>query len=200
MRARLFTALIALWLAPALIIGGLACGSKKANPVSSGGGGGGPGPGPGDPAPFGDGTWELRYTITASGGDASCAGGNGSFVDTFTVASGEVSGFIGATCTFSVNGSNFSQTCRDTVSYASICRAVVVITGTGQMSGDTFTASYTATLSQLGACTFPIPGCTFTVTATGTRIGPIAGAARVPSVSAGIARAVADRAGGARRR
>jgi hypothetical protein len=41
------------------------------------------------------GSWEL-HTITATSADP-CAQANGFFVDTFTVAAGEVSGFIGRT-------------------------------------------------------------------------------------------------------
>lgn len=186
MRARRIGAVIGLLLVPAIIAGGLACGSKKSNPVSTTGGG--------DPAPFGDGSWELRYTITATSADPSCAEANGSFVDTFTVAAGAVSGFIGSNCTFAVVGTHFSQTCTDTYIYSATCKFVVAISGSGDVSGDTFTATYTATVTPTGNCSlFPISACTATIAATGTRIPTAANAPRVSSVSEGIVRQVVER-------
>ena len=186
MRARRIGLAIGLLLVPALIVGGLACG-KKTNPVSTTGGG--------DPAPFGDGAWELSYTITATGGDPSCANANGSFVDTFTVAGGEVSGFIGNNCTFVVSGTHFSQTCRETYSYSVSCRFVVTISGSGEVSGDTFTADYTATVTPSGDCSlFPVFPCTAAITATGRLIAiPIARGVRVRSVPEGIERLAVQR-------
>jgi hypothetical protein len=186
MRARRILLAMGLMLVPALILGGLACGSKKNNPVSTTGGG--------DPAPFRDGSWELRYTITATSGDPSCAEANGSFVDTFTVAAGEVSGFIGSNCTFAVSGTHFSQTCTDTYVYSATCHFVVTISGSGDGGGDTFTAAYTATVAPTGNCSLsPVSPCTATIAATGTRLPTLAGGVRVGSVPEGIARRVVGR-------
>lgn len=182
MRARRISLAIGLLLVPVLIMGGLACGSKKANPFSTTGGG----IGPGDPAPFADGVWELRSTITATAGDPSCADANGSSVDTFTVAGGDVDGFIVSNCSFIVRGAHFSQTCRDTFAYSTSCRFVVTLSGSGEVDGDTFTAAYTATVAPLGDCSlFPVPTCTLRITATGSRIAmPIA--ARSFTISRGV--------------
>lgn len=193
MRARRIGLVMCLLLVPALIIGGLACGSKKTNPVSSTGGGGNGGPS--DPAPFSDGDWELRYTLEATAGDAVCAEANGSFVDTFTVAGGEVDGFIYGNCTFVVNGTAFSQTCRDTFSYSSVCRFVVTISGSGEVSGDSFTAVYTATVAPLGNCSlFPVPRCAFRITAAGSAILSIARGQAAGSVPEAIKRLAVGRA------
>lgn len=182
MHARRIGLAITLLLANALILGGLACG-KKSTPM-------GPAPpnDPGDPAPFAEGTWELHYTLTTTGGDPTCSSADGSGVDTFAVVNGELEGFLTSTCTFAVNGSHFVQACRDTYAISALCRFVIAITGSGDVSGDTFTASYTGTVTPLGNCSLAVPTCSFTITATGNRIPAIATGVRVRSVPEGIDR------------
>lgn len=187
MRTRTLGIATGLLLAIAAMLGALACGSKTTRPVVNTGA-------PGDPAPFSDGTWELSYTITATAGDAQCANANGTFVDTFTVAGGQVSGFIGEGCTFEVNGTAFDQTCRQTYTYTATCRFEVTISGSGSVTGDTFTAAYTATVAPSGNCSlFPVFPCTFTITGTGTRISAIARGVVVGSVPEAISRLTTGR-------
>jgi hypothetical protein len=188
MRARRIGLAVVLLLGLVVIVGGLACGSKTTRPVLTGGP-------TGDPPPFGDGDWELSYTLTATAGDPSCAGANGSFVDTFTVAAGDVEGLLGTNCVYVVGGTHFSQTCRDTYTYSLTCRFVITISGSGDVNGDTFTATYTVTVGTIGDCSmFNVTPCTFTISATGTRLPTIAQGVRVRDLPHGIERLVTGRA------
>jgi hypothetical protein len=145
------------------VVAGIGCGKKQTtNPLSNT---------PSVRTPFSNGAWELTYSFTATAGDSSCSDFNGAFVDTFCVAAGAVDEFFGANCSFVTVGSNFTHTCRDTIYQDDTCKVIVVLSGTGSVSGDTFTATWTLTISGVGDCSgLFFPDCTIRITGTGKKV------------------------------
>jgi hypothetical protein len=171
------TAVLTACLAVAILLtGGIACGKKKGtNP-----------PPPGTTSsrtPFSDGAWQIDLSITATPGGSECDSLNSTSRDTFYVVAGEVQDeFFGVNCSFQTTGNNFTHTCRDTFILSDSCSIVITLTGSGTISGNTFTAVYTLTTTGLGNCSgsfFPL--CTWRVTAAGVKVATIATAERAPS-------------------
>jgi len=145
------------------VIAGIGCGKKKPTspPISASSA----------KTPFSNGAWELTYSFTATAGGSSCSDFNGAFVDTFCVAAGAADEFFGSNCSFVTTGSNFTHVCRDTLYPDSLCTVINVLSGAGTVTGSTFTATWTLTLSSVGDCSeFPIPSCTFRIIGTGKKV------------------------------
>ena len=152
-------ALIALVIAAAL--GGPACGSKKVATPGTG------------TTPFQDGTWIAHATITAVAGDPGCTPFRTSFVDTFTVAGGQVEDLLVPGCDVTFVGTQFREACADTMENSDTCQVVQTLMGSGTVTGNYFSGTWTLTFSRTpGSCRNwnPQLSCSYSVTATGQRL------------------------------
>lgn len=144
-----------------------ACGGRKVvAPVTQSG------------APFAAGTWYGTFTIHSVSGDAGCSSDGATFVDSFTVVMGTPSDLIFGSCDFTMTGTQFTQTCRDTLENSPTCVAIETLNGGGSVNGNYFSGSWTSTFHAEGSClSWPYHDCTSTITGSGQRV-PGSGPAR----------------------
>ena len=169
----------------AVLAGGIACGKKAARAT----------PTPTSGTPFTDGIWYGTFTITVVSGEAACSMYEGAFVDSFVVSGGQAQDLIYPSCSFVTVGQQFTQTCSDTLENSQTCLLTQTMIGTGTVTGNYFSGTWTLTFTKTGSCIrWPtVPNCTFHITGTGTKVPGTSAAEAYRSMPEAFTRSIGKR-------
>jgi hypothetical protein len=99
-------------------------------------------------------------------------------VDSFAVTAGVPLDLITGLCDFVTVGNQFTQVCHDTLENSATCLLVQTLTGSGTVTGNYFSGTWTLTYQKTGSCLAwePVPNCTFRIVGNGTKVpgtGPV---------------------------
>ncbi len=141
------------------------CGKKHTTKPSDGGGSS-------HRAPISDGTWEVTTTIERLTVADSCLDIAQTTTDTVDVVDGQTDIFGDTTCTFTVTGSTFTESCHDSTLLGG-CVLRFSIAGGGTTTATTFTSTVTLTFSDAPTGCSGFNGCQYRVTITGRKLSGI---------------------------